>query len=231
MNAPIFVVRPLPAGLATVDAGRPAGLTIEASPLSEIEPAEWTAPDPAQIDALLLGSANVARHAGAGLALFRGKPAYVVGPATAAAAQAAGFGIAAVGRGGLQAVLDSAVRPPLRLLRLAGEEHVHLSPPLGVIVETRVVYRSAPLAMPPALAERLRNGALVLLHSAAAARHFAAECDRCGVPRSAVSLAALGPRIAAAAGEGWRAVRSASVPAEPALLALARDMCHESPSG
>lgn len=231
MSGPIVVIRPQPASQATVDAGRQLGLAIEACPLFAVEPVEWVPPDSAQIDALLLGSANVARHAGAGLGLFRGKPAYVVGPATATAALAAGLSVGAVGRGGLQAVLDGAVRPPLRLLRLAGEEHVQLAPPLGVIVETRVVYRSAPLAMSAALAERLRGGALVLLHSAAAARHFAAECDRCGVPRPAVRLAALGPRIAAAAGEDWRAVRSASVPAEPALLALARDMCHEPPLG
>ena len=81
------------------------------------------------------------------------------------------------------------------------------------------------------MADRLGQGALVLLHSAAAARHFAAECDRCGVPRGAVRLAALGPRIAAAAGEGWREVRSAAEPREAALLALARQMCHEPREG
>lgn len=231
MSEPIFVIRPRRASVATVDAARTMGLAIEACPLFEIEPVAWGAPGVEQVDALLLGSANVARYAGPALAAFRGKPAYVVGPATAAAAQAAGLSVAAVGRGGLQALLDTAVRPPLRLLRLAGEEHVPLAPPLGVVIDTRVVYRSVPLAMPPALAERLRAGALVLLHSAAAARHFGAECDRCGVPRPAVGLAALGPRIAAAAGEGWRAVRAAGRPSEPALLALARDMCHETPLG
>ena len=88
----------------------------------------------------------------------------------------------------------------------------------------------APLPLPGAVASRIGEGALVLLHSAAAARHFAAECDRLGVPRSRVRLAALGPRIAAAAGEGWAEVRSATEPREPPLLALARDMCHERPS-
>jgi uroporphyrinogen-III synthase len=77
---------------------------------------------------------------------------------------------------------------------------------------------------------RLGEGALVLLHSAAAARHFAAECERLAVQRGAIRLAALGPRIAEAAGAGWADVRSATEANEPALLALARDMCHEPPS-
>jgi uroporphyrinogen-III synthase len=123
------------------------------------------------------------------------------------------------------------LRPPLTLLRLAGEEHVSLTRPLGIIVETRVVYRAEPLPMGDDFASALRSGGVVLLHSAAAARHLAAECDRQGVPRAALAVAALGRRIAAAAGEGWCEVRSAGAPRDAALLALARDMCHEPPPG
>jgi uroporphyrinogen-III synthase len=130
----------------------------------------------------------------------------------------------------LQSLLAE-VRAPRTLLRLAGEEHVPLSPPLGVVIETRIVYRSEPRPLPPPVAAKLQDGALVLLHSAAAARHLAAECERLGIPRSAVALAALGPRVALAAGDGWRVVRSAAQPREAALLALARDMCHEPPPG
>jgi uroporphyrinogen-III synthase len=71
----------------------------------------------------------------------------------------------------------------------------------------------------------------VLLHSAVAARHLAAECDRLGIPRAAIALAALGQRIAAAAGEGWRELRAAAAPRDATLLALARDMCHDPPPG
>jgi uroporphyrinogen-III synthase len=109
---------------------------------------------------------------------------------------------------------------------LTGAEHVPVTPPLGIEIDTRIGYESAPLPLPRAAAALLREGALVLLHSAAASRHFAAECDRLGVDRSVVRLAALAPRIADAAGEHWREVRSASDPSERALLALARDMCH-----
>lgn len=227
MSGPILVIRPEPGSTATVEAGRRAGLAIEACPLLEIGPLAWDAPPAGEIDGLLLGSANAVRHAGPALEAFRGRPVYAVGKATAAAAEAFGFDVAATGSGSLQAVLDSAVHPPLRLLRLAGEEHIALVPPPGVTVELRQVYRAMPLPLPDAMAERLSSGALVLLHSAAAARHFAEECDRRSVSRAAVHLAALGPRIAAAAGGGWCSLRSAAMPNEPALLALARDMCHE----
>jgi len=226
MSGPVFAIRPEPGCSATAARGPQMGLAIEAWPLFEIAPLPWEPPPPERIDALLLGSANAVRCAGSGLDVFRGKSAYAVGKVTAAAAEAAGLTIAATGRGGLQPLLET-VRPPRTLLRLAGEEHVPLRPPLGVVIDKRIVYRSAARPMPEPLAERLRQGGLVLLHSGAAARHFADECDRLGVPRTAVALAALGPRIAEAAGEGWRALRSASAPREAALLALARDMCHD----
>jgi len=230
MNAPVIAIRPEPGCAATVARGPQVGLAIEGWPLFEVVALPWTPPPAERIDALLLGSANAVRCAGPGLAAFRGRPAYAVGSVTAAAAEAAGLPVAATGGRGLQPLLQR-VRPPRTLLRLAGEEHVPLRPPLGVVIETRIVYRSASLPMPAALAGRLREGGLVLLHSAAAARHFAAECDRLDVPRAGVALAALGPRIAEAAGAGWRALRAADEPREAALLALARDMCHDPPRG
>jgi uroporphyrinogen-III synthase len=119
--------------------------------------------------------------------------------------------------------------PPstIRFLRLAGEEHVTLVTPAGVTVETRVVYASEPLSLPADLAQTLSAGAVVLLHSAAAARHFASECDSMGLDRHKMRIAALGPRIASAAGEGWQACAAVAEPSEPALLALAEKLCHD----
>ena len=227
---PLFAIRPEPGCSATVARGREVGLEIEACPLFEVRPLAWDPPRPGPIDGLLLGSANAVRLAGPGLEAFREKPVLAVGGRTAAAARAAGLTVAATGRGGLQPLLAT-VRPPRTLLRLAGEEHVGLSPPLGVVIETRIVYRSEPLTMPAAMADRLYGGAVLLLHSAASARHLAGECERLEIPRAALSLAALGPRIADVAGGGWRVVRSAAEPREAALLALAHDMCHEPPPG
>lgn len=230
MTLPVIAIRPEPGCSATVEAGREIGLAIEGYPLFEVRPLDWYPPPLDEVDALLLGSANAVRHAGLQLDAFGSRPVYAVGEATAAAAEAAGFTVATTGRGGLQALLDT-LAGPLRLLRVAGVEHISIAPPAGVDVETRVAYENVPLPLSSELAERLGEGALVLLHSAAAARHFAAEADRCGIPPPAISLAALGPRIASAAGEGWREVRSAPEPREAALLALAREMCHDPAGG
>jgi uroporphyrinogen-III synthase len=227
MSLPVIAIRPEPGCSATVAAGRAQGLAMQGVPLMEIHARRWE-PPAEKVDALLLGSANAVRHAGASLAPFRGCSAYAVGEATAAAARDAGLTVVATGTGGLQSLLDQ-LPGPMRLLRLAGEEHLPLRPPPGISIDTRVAYAAEPLPMPAELAHTLGEGAVVLLHSAAAARHFAGECDRLGVPRTQVTLAALGPRILEAAGEGWQFARAAQDPSEAALLALAADLCHASP--
>lgn len=230
MTMPILAIRAQPGCGATVAAGEAVGLAVTACPLSEIRPVSWTMP-PGEFDGLLLGSGNALRWGGVLVDNLVDKPVYAVGEATAAVGRRAGFSIARTGEGRLQALLDGLAGQALHLLRLTGREHVPVTPPPGIEIETAIVYESIGLPLPQWAADSLREGALVLLHSAAAARHFAAECDRLGVPRATVRLAALGPRIAAAAGMGWGALRSAAKPNEAALLALAREMCHEPGSG
>lgn len=222
----VIAIRPEPGLAATLARGRKVGLDMAGWPLFEIRPVGWEPPAAQDVDGLLIGSANALRMAGSGLGEFGGWPVYAVGGATAEGARQAGFPVAAVGRGGLQEMLDALPRQPRRLLRLAGREHVPIKPPLGTVVETRVVYESVALPIPDHMARALAEGPLVLLHSAVAAAHFSRECDRLGIARSSIALAALGPRIAAAAGEGWREVRAAREPGETPILALARDMCH-----
>ncbi|MBI1404110.1 MAG: uroporphyrinogen-III synthase [Porphyrobacter sp.] len=226
MSARLLALRPEPGLSATLEKVRGMGLEIAGLALSEIRPLAWDCPDPALYEGLLIGSANAILHGGRNLEQLKDKPVYAVGEATAEAARAAGFAVAMVGSGGLQGVLD-AISGPSRLLRIAGEEHVPLTPPEGVAFDTVIAYRNAMLPLDPA-ADLLRRGdAVVLLHSAATARHFAAECDRLGLARRTIALAALGPRIAAAAGEGWRAVHIAPRPDEAALLALVFDIWTE----
>jgi len=226
MNRPLIAIRPEPGLSATLAAARELGLDIQGEPLFAIRPLPWDAPDPQRFDGLLLGSANAVRHFGPDRTAWAGKPAYAVGEATAEAARAAGFTVAIVGEGYLQGVVDRLAGPDRRLLRVTGVDHVQLSPPPGIEIETRIAYENAALPMSGMLAARLRGGGVVLLHSAAAARHLAAECDRLAIPRPGIALAALGPRIADAAGLGWNACRIAAKPREAELLALARDMCH-----
>ncbi len=224
MSFHCLALRPEPGLTATVEKARAGGLAITGSALSEIRPVAWDCPDPARYDGLLIGSANAILHGGADLERLKDKPVFAVGEATAEAARAAGFTVALIGSGGLQGVLDT-IAGPCHLLRIAGEEHVPLTPPPGVTFDTVVAYRSVMLPLDPALALLESGEALVLLHSAATARHFAAECDRLAIARAGVTLAALGPRIAAAAGAGWGAVHTAPQPDESTFLQLVFDLC------
>ncbi|QDH34346.1 uroporphyrinogen-III synthase [Porphyrobacter sp. YT40] len=220
----LLALRPEPGLSATLGKTRALGLPITGHALSAIRPVSWQCPEPATIDALLIGSANAILHAGPDLARLAAKPVHAVGEATAEAVRAAGLSVAMTGSGGLQGVLDH-IPAPCHLLRIAGEEHVPLTPPPGVTFETVIAYRSEPQPLDPVAALLAAGEALVLLHSAAMARHFAAECDRLGLDRARIALAALGPRIAAAAGEGWAAIHIAARPDEAALLQLAFDLC------
>ncbi len=220
----LLALRPEPGLSATVERAEALGLAITGHALSAIRAVAWDCPDPAAIDGLLIGSANAILHGGPNLARLLDKPIHAVGEATAAAARAAGFTVAMTGSGGLQGVLDR-VPGPCHLLRIAGEERVPLAPPPGVTFAEVVAYRSVPLPLDPAAPLLASGEALVLLHSAATARHFAAECDRLGLARKRIALAALGPRIAAAAGAGWRALHTAPRPDETALVQLAFDLC------
>lgn len=225
MTRPLALLRPEPGWTASAEAARAAGLAVTGHPLFEAEAIAWSPPDE-RFDALLTGSAAVFTHARPDLDRYRQLPVHAVGEATAKAAAAAGFRVAFVGEGGLQGVLDAQASAPLRYLRLGGEERVTLTPNPGQAIAERAVYRMRPLPIEAAFAAQLANDApLVALHSAAAARHFAGEMDRHGLPRGHVELLALGPRIAAAAGPGWAAIHCADRPEEGALLAKALTLC------
>ncbi len=224
MTPRILIVRPEPGLSASIAAAREMGLDPIAHPLSQIQPVAWTCPDPVPIDGLLIGSANAIRHGGEGLAGLIDKPVYAVGKATADAARDAGFAVAACGTGGLQNVLD-AIPPPARLLRISGAEHVALNVPQDITIDTVIAYKTVELPLGPTSITATQSPLIVLLHSAGTAQHFAVECDRLGLDRADITLAALGPRIAAAAGEGWAAIHTPTRPSDHALLAMVGKLC------
>ncbi|WP_408590352.1 uroporphyrinogen-III synthase [Novosphingobium sp.] len=223
MPRPLLVLRPEPGAESTATAARALGLEPVVAPLFRIAPRRWACPDPAVYAGLLVGSANVVRHGGDGLAVLRGLPVHAVGEATAAAAQATGFAIGSVGSGGLQSVAADLAAG--RYLRLAGEAHVPLATPANVTVDTLVIYAAQPLPLSPIAVEAVRAGAVILLHSGEAARYLDAEMHRLGVARESARIAALAPRIAALAGAGWHDVGIASQRSDDAVLALAAEMC------
>ena len=228
MTGQVLVLRPEPGASSTAALATGLGLHPVLAPIAGVEPAPWDVPDPAQFDALLIGSANAVRHGGGGLAALLDLPALAVGEATAARLCEAGFAVQMTGTGGLQSLLDTLAGDSSfrRLLRLAGEAHVPLQMPAGISMATRIVYRVAYHPLSAEAVAAIGQNAIVLLHSGEAASHFAWECDRLGIARDTVRIAALAPRIAEAAGAGWQALAIAPETTDRALLELARDMCH-----
>jgi uroporphyrinogen-III synthase len=214
----LFVFRPEPGATQTVERARAMGLDAASLPLFAVEAVGWTCPEASRFDGLLLTSANAVNSAGEQMERLRPLPVYAVGEATAVAAEVAGFGVAMTGRAGVSQLLE-AIPAGARLLHLCGEDRK--SPDAPQSISPVVVYRARALASPPGL-EAL-GGQVAVLHSPRAARRLAelvGAADRAGVRIAAISEAA-----ADAAGGGWQDVRSASVPSDSALLALAARLC------
>ena len=207
----LLVLRPQPGADATAERARAMGFDPLVVPLFEIGGVAWDAPDPANFDAILMTSANAARHGGASLARLHTLPLFAVGAATARAAAAAGFGTILSGESDGAAALAAAhAAGHQRILHLAGREHVALPG-----VERRIVYAAEPVEV------ILPDADVALLHSPRAARRFAELGDR------TLAIAALSPQVAAAAGEGWRAVAIAGAPHDESLLAAAARLCDQ----
>lgn len=220
----IIAIRPEPGLSSTLKAGREFGLDIVGAPLFDIRSVDWSCPDRASFDAILIGSANAMLQGGDQLASLTDKPVHAVGQATANAARAAGYTVATTGSGGLQGVLDT-ISAPTRLLRIAAAEHVPLTPPQGISIDTVIAYEAVPLPLPARIADALDEPAIVLLHSAAAARHFVSQCKRFGLDTSHISLAALGPRIVDDLPGNWRSIHISPHPRERDLLEMICNLC------
>lgn len=215
---PVLVLRPAPGNAATLARLDAAGLVGEALPLFGIEPLAWSPPDPAQIDALLLTSANAVRHGGDELRRITSLPAWCVGKATAAAARDAGLSVAREGDGGVAALLADV--PPARLLWLSGERVAEGAGEEDISIDRRIVYRAVPLAIAPAA---LARDAIALVHSAAAGERLAAL-----VPdRTRLHIIAISAAAATACGSGWGSVTAAMMPDDTAMVALARELCQK----
>jgi len=224
MTRKIIALRPEPGLSATIALGQELGLEITPMPLSHVEAMPWEVTAPDDFDALLVGSANAFRFGGSGLEALQHLPVHAVGETTANAAREAGFSVAHVGVGGLQSVIDSAAEG-IRFLRLAGEERIDLEVPEGISIDERVIYRIAFDALSDKQGNILKDNAICLLHSAGSASHLSEQLQSLKVDHSNLTLCALGPRIAEAAGSGWRDIHIAGSPTDAELLALTRDIC------
>lgn len=214
--ARLLVLRPEPGASATIERARAQGLDAVATRLFVVEPLEWDVPQASGFDGILLTSANALRHGGDGLQALRGLKAYVVGNATAQAAREAGFDVAATGDAGVERLLGS-IEPDLRLLHLCGVDRRSSNGARQKITEIPV-YCSKPVddvEFPDADA--------ALIHSARAG----ARLSELTQDKSVLTIIAISPAAADAAGDGWRAVEVAEHPTDEALLALAARLCNK----
>ena len=211
----LVVLRPEPGASATLARAKVAGIDAVAIPLFEVSAVTWDAPAAGDYDALLLTSANAARHGGAGLAALGPLPTYCVGEATAAAARAAGLSVAGVGTGDA-ASLVAELPNALKLLHLTGVDH---RPIAGV--RQVAVYASRAIDPPPSL-DALQGG-VAMVHSQRAGERLAALVSQ----RRSIAIAAISQAAADACGDGWRVVSAIDSPSDGALLALASDLCQD----
>jgi uroporphyrinogen-III synthase len=210
----LLILRPEPGGSETAARARAMGLEPVLAPLFAIRPVAGPPVEASRYDAVLLTSANGARHAPAGLASL---PCFAVGESTAEAARTAGFADVRTGSSdGAAAAAMMAAAGVERALHLCGREHLAVKA-AGMTIERRVVYAAEPVEQGP-----LEGPAVAMIHSARAGARFA---DLAG-DKASIAVAAISPAAAAAAGGGWAAKAVAAAPRDQALLELAAKLCN-----
>lgn len=219
----LLVLRPEPGAGETLRRAASMGMEAMAYPLFAIEPVDWTPPDPAGFDALMLTSANAVRMAGEALGRYRHLPAYAVGKRTADALARAGFDRIEAGEADGDAVARKMAEDGRRhALHLRGRDSAPIDP--GLLRITPVInYAASEQGDAAGLAAIMRPGMIALVHSARAGRRLAALTDE--RLRPGISIVAISAAAQAACGNGWRAIASAERPIDEAMLALARHLC------
>lgn len=221
---PLIVTRPEPGNAATVKRARGLGLDARAMPLFAAHPQGWTVPKVADFDALLLTSAQAVRLAGPALARLSSLPVHAVGAATADAATAAGLTVARTGEADAQSLLDAVTSENIhRILWLCGRDRSEFDA-RGAVLEPLPCYAVDPVDPSTEWADLIAAPAVVMAHSARAARRITALA---GAARAHLALVAISPAAAAAAGNGWAESTASAQPDDAAMLALARALCHK----
>jgi uroporphyrinogen-III synthase len=230
----LLLTRPEPDAQRTAAALRAQGHHVHSAPLLRIEPSADAKIEDGPWAAILITSANAAHAvaAHAGVTQLRARPVFAVGQRTAHAANAAGFADVTSAEGGvgdLARFVAARMRPPGRLLYLAGEDRSgDLAGDLGAhgfAVDITVVYRAVAAAnLPPAAADALTQGIDGVLHfSRRSAETYVAAAHAGGLLAEALrpvhfclSTQVAAPLKQAGAGD----IRIAPQPAEAALIAL-----------
>lgn len=221
---PLIVTRPEPGNAATVARAAALGLDVRAMPLFAARALPWTPPAAGDFDVLLLTSAQAVRLAGPQIAGLAALPVYAVGDATAATAAAAGLEVARTGDADAQRLLDAMASEKIdRILWLCGRDRSAFDP-RGMTLQPLPCYTVDPVDPPPEWSGLIAAPAVILAHSARAARRIAALA---GASRAQLALVAISPAVAVAAGSGWAERTASKPPTDAGMLALAAALCHK----
>lgn len=222
--ARVLITRAADEGHATLKRLAARGHQAMLSPLLVPRPLKWE-PPAESVDAVMLTSARAA--AWGGVTSCTALPCFAVGPATAAAARRAGFVDVREGPGrgaaALMAMIAALPRPPARLLHLAGRDRTPAAAPPGIVVEVRETYAVDLADLAPGAFSALAAGGIdwAILYSPRTARWFRERLATRDLSPAGLSIAALSPEVATAAGTGWKARAIADRPTEAALFAAA----------
>lgn len=231
LGLPLIVTRSDPGGMATVARAQAMGIDARHFPLFEARPIEWSVPA-GDFDALLLTSAQAVRLAGPCLSpggspqrpTLPELPVYAVGAATATAAEKIGRRVEMTGAGNAQALIDAMTsRNIRRILWLCGRDRSRFDA-RGMELVALPVYAVDPVSPPVGWADVIAAPAVLLAHSARGARRIAA-CA--GAARRHLSLVAISPAVAGAAGDGWTEISVAARPDDASMLAAAHKLCQK----
>lgn len=217
-----MILRPEPGATSTATRAHRMGLDPLVHPLFRVDPLAWRVPDPGAFDAVMMTSANAARHGGEGLNRLRSLPLYAVGEATGDAARLMGFEQVNDGSDDVASLARHILRDGRRhVLHLAGD-HVTPFDAGALSVTTIEVYRTIDLPADD-LGPTLLNAPVAMLHSARAAARFAGLA----AIRDPIAVVAISAKVAEAAGDGWQSIHAAPTPDDAAMLAIAAALCHQ----
>ncbi|MET0361735.1 MAG: uroporphyrinogen-III synthase [Sphingobium sp.] len=219
MPDPVLVLRPEPGAARTGEALAKAGFRPVLYPLFAVEAVDWTPPDPAGFDAVLITSANAMRLGGPGLARYARLPLYAVGEASANAAERAGFQAAIRGGGNAERTLPLLVAAGhSRVLHLCGRE-VRDQDDHGLSIVRVPVYGTLPHGDAEELARALprERGIVALVHSPRAGERLSQLISP--ADRHRMSIVAISGAAARTCGDGWRGRVIAGAATDEALLA------------
>lgn len=224
MTHPLVLIRPQPGNDESSVRAKARGLDTVQIPLFEVVTTPRSALPEGPFDAVLLTSANAARHGTTVLAALAELPIYAVGEATARAVLDAGPELVTAGRGDAESTAALiAADGHENVLHLCGAE-VRPFNPHGLTITRHVVYRVAEVddaTTRPALAA-LEDG-VIAVHSPRAGRTLAELVDP--GRRHLFHLVAISAAAAAASGPGWGGVSVADSPNDAALLLCAETLC------